>query len=508
MASLHKNNLSKRIVQKDWIQLHPLKIQSPSDFYYIQLSNKILFALDKDKYTALFEKKLIRQFALTAAAYFEDVISNIGLWRAIRQINFKKQRKYIPFINTTEEYQLDEINPEDIQFLIWTLVQRNELEQDKDTFINIENPIVSYVCVLIYDILDAEYENAPENEVLHNAVHSANLASDYFLFREFLKWLHYDSYLSCSYPKTKLQDELDGSKTNQFYKENKDVLKYTLIQSLIFTNTCSPIAIHAAKWLSEIVTDPLVKHIAQSIEYKPFANYRITGNNNKTLKIKLLEGDFDVFELNLNSLTSTEGIKNKTLISCAMTFFNGLWNVNGMASFGEEEPEEKFPTESTDIKRIKKSENNKTTFDFVLKNNKNSPIAYSRDSKDLLAFLLKLFPKSTKSELIPSNIETEKNFVVFAHPNIGLVMYSDLAKWIKDKNNPCYNKQSATDDSISLLCGGYNCQREFLEYLIQNNLIPDARINSLKGEEYGRKLLQDNLDFIVRFFQPELFATK
>jgi hypothetical protein len=87
-------------------------------------------------------------------------------------------------------------------------------------------------------------------------------------------------------------------------------------------------------------------------------------------------------------------------------------------------------------------------------------------------------------------------------------MYSDLAKWIKDKNNPCYNKQSATDDSISLLCGGYNCQREFLEYLIQNNLIPDARINSLKGEEYGRKLLQDNLDFIVRFFQPELFATK
>ena len=506
MASLHNNLLSNRIVQKDWIQLHPLKIQSPSDFYYIQLSNKILFALDKDKYTVVFAKNLKRQFALTAAAYFEDVISSIGLWRAIRQINFKKQGRYIPFINSTEDYQLDEINPEDIQFLIWTLVQRNELEQDKDTFINIENPIVSYVCMLIYEILDAEYENAPENEVLYNVVHSANLVSDYFLFREFLKWLHYDSYLSCSYPKIKLQDELEGSKTNQFYKENKDVLKYTLIQSLIFTDTCSPIAIHAAKWLAEIVTDPLVKHIAQSIEYKPFANYRITDTNNKTLKIKLLDGGIDIFELNLNSLTSTEGIKNKTLISCAMTFFNGLWNVNGMASFNEDDD---LQAESIDQPKSKMTENSKLTYEFILKKNKNSPVVYFRDAKELSVFLLKHFPNSTKKELIPSNMISYRNIVAFTHPNFGLIMYPELAELIKDKNNPYYNKQSATDHAISILCGGgFKYQREFLEYLIQNNLIPDAHINSLNGEEYGRKLVQDNLDFIVRFFQPELFATK
>jgi hypothetical protein len=511
MASLHNNNLSKRIVQKDWIQLHPLKIQSPSDFYYIQLSNKILTLLENDKNVIEFSINLKRQFAITASAYFEDIISNIGLWKAFRQIHFDKYGKNLPFLNTTDDYCPDEINLEDVKFLIWTIVQHDELVTGENLFINIENPIVSYVSILIYELLNNEYETAPENETLYNAVHSIKLASDYFLFREFLKWLHYDSYLSQEYPKNKILDEIENikeTKNQEYFKENKFALNYTLVNSLIFTAPCSPMAILATKWLAEIATDSKVKYIARAIEYKAFENYRIISKNNKILRLKLQYGEADIFELALESLSSTAEIKNKNTISCAMTFFNGLWNVNGMASFGEEEPEEKIPTESTDIKRIKKSENNKTTFDFVLKNNKNSPIAYSRDSKDLLAFLLKLFPKSTKSELIPSNIETEKNFVVFAHPNIGLVLYSDLAKWIKDKNNPCYNKQSATDDSISLLCGGYNCQREFLEYLIQNNLIPDARINSLKGEEYGRKLLQDNLDFIVRFFQPELFATK
>jgi hypothetical protein len=504
---MHSKNilpLFNKIVQKDWIQLHPLKLQSPSDYYFIQLSNKILLLLDKDKNAIVFSSRLKRLFAITAVSYFEDVISNIGLWKAFRQIHFEKCGKMLPFLHIREEYSMDEINLEDIQFLIWSIIQRDVLEQDELKFINIENPIITLVSLLVYEVLDAEYETAPENEVVHNAVHSANLASDYYLFREFLKWLHYDSYLSCPYPKNKLQYELERSKNNKFVKENKDVLSYTLVNSLIFTEPCSPIAIIAYKWFEYIVSDNKVKEFVHALEYKTFETYKIVGVNEKSLKIKLFDRGTDVFELDLNSLNSTADIKNKKAISCAMTFFNGLWNVNGMASFNDEED---ISTDSTDPESIVNSENNKMTYDFVLKNNKDRSIAYFKDTNELSDFLLKLFPDSTKNDLNLSNIKSDKNIVVFTHPNLGLVMYSDLAKWIKDKNNPCYNKQSASDHSVSIFCGGYNCQREFIEYLIQKNLIPDARINSLEGEEYGRKMVQDNLDFIVRFFQPELFST-
>jgi hypothetical protein len=461
--------------------------------------------LEKDKNASVFSSRLKRLFAITAVSYFEDVISKIGLWKAFRQIHSEMYGKMLPFLHIRDEYYMDEINLEDIQFLIWSVVQRDALEQNELKFINIENPIITLVSLLVYEVLDAEYETAPENEVVYNAVHSPNLATDYFLLREFIKWIHYDSYLSCPYPKNKLLDDLERSKSSKSFKENKEALKYTLIHSLIFTEPCSPIAIIACKWFENIVSDNKVKEVVLALEYKTFETYKIVGANEKSLKIKLFDRGTDIFELDLNSLNSTAEIKNKKAISCAMTFFNGLWNVNGMALFNDEDD---ISTDSTDPESIKNTENNKMTYDFVLKNNKDRSIAYFKDTNELSDFLLKLFPDSTKNDLNLSNIKSDKNIVVFTHPNLGLVMYSDLAKWIKDKNNPCYNKQSASDHSVSILCGGYNCQREFIEYLIQNNLIPEARINSLKGEEYGRKMVQENLDFIVRFFQPELFAIR
>jgi len=510
MSSQNKGLFSDKIVQKDWIQLHPLKLHSTTDFYYIQLSNKIFTLLLKDKTVNEFPTSLKRQFALTATAYFEDVISKIGLWSAIRKIHFEKHGKYIPFIDTTDEYQLDEINLEDVQFLIWTIFQRDVLECDELRFINIENPLLRYVSLIVYGVLDAEYETAPENETLYNAVHSANLATDYFLFREFLKWLHYDSYLSEEYPENEVRNEIEDlkkTKNQEYFYENKDALKYTLVHSLIFTSPCSPMAILSSKWLAEIVSDSKVKDIARAIAYRRFNNYRITGIDSKTIKVQLLDGDTDILELDINSLNSTKGIKDKTTISCAMTWFDGIWNVNGMASFGDIDEDDNLKDSINNV-AIEKKEDDKLTYDFVLKNNNNSPIAYFRDTKELSVFLLKLFPNSSKSELIPSNMTGNTNIVIFTHPKLGLIMFPDLAKWIKDKNNPCYNQKSASDHAVSILCGGYSCQREFLEYVIQNNLIPDARINSLNGEDYGRKLVQQNLDFIIRFFQPELFSVK
>ena len=70
-------------------------------------------------------------------------------------------------------------------------------------------------------------------------------------------------------------------------------------------------AILATKWLAEIATDSKVKYIARAIEYKAFENYRIISKNNKILRLKLQYGEADIFELALESLSSTAEIKNK-----------------------------------------------------------------------------------------------------------------------------------------------------------------------------------------------------
>lgn len=78
--------------------------------------------------------------ALTLAHYLEDVISDFGLWAAFTSKHRELYGKYLPFYTIDEEnYYCDEINPEDVRFLIWMVLQKSK----ETTFCNPENP---YLC--------------------------------------------------------------------------------------------------------------------------------------------------------------------------------------------------------------------------------------------------------------------------------------------------------------------------------------------------------------------------
>ncbi|MDR1652753.1 MAG: hypothetical protein LBS01_03715 [Prevotellaceae bacterium] len=46
---------------------------------------------------------------------------------------------------------------------------------------------------------------------------------------------------------------------------------------------------------------------------------------------------------------------------------------------------------------------------------------------------------------------------------------------------------------------------EILQFIIDNDCIPDLALNSIHGTEYGKLLLRKNTWFLTRFFQPDLF---
>jgi len=494
-----------KIYQKDWVALHPLSLQSSTDFYYIQLSNRILKLLEENIAVNEFSSSLKRQFAIVAAAYFEDVISNIGVWKGFRQIHFDKYGRYLPFLETTDDYYLDEINPEDIQFLIWSILQFDVIENEELRFLNIENPIISYVSLIIYEILDKEYESAPENEAFYNAVHSPRLASDFYLFREFVKWIHSKSYLSGLYPEKLINSQKEKLKnsTDDYFKKNYNAINYAISNSMIFTSPCSPLAISSTEWFAEITTDIKVKEIAKSLEYKKTANYLIVDFDEDVIKVKQIDDQSVMLDLDANSLESKEPFKTSNTVTCELAYFDRKWQVNGMAAFGLVDDKNNLKQDNLKQNEI---ESKIHTYQTTLTKNNGSPIAFFKNAKELATFLLKLFPDSPRDQLYPKDMKNDENIVVFTHPTLGLVMLPDMATLIKSKNNSLYNNRDASDHAISILCGAYVCPRVLLEYLITNNLIPDAYINSLKGTEYGRKLVQKNLDFIIRFFQPELYS--
>ena len=75
-----------KIFPKDWLQLHPYKQSTPVDSYYTGIANRIYDIMEKTELVNSFEGEETKQICIRMAAYFEDVISGMGLWRAFLPI--------------------------------------------------------------------------------------------------------------------------------------------------------------------------------------------------------------------------------------------------------------------------------------------------------------------------------------------------------------------------------------------------------------------------------------
>ena len=89
----------KRVIfTKDWLELHPYKTADAVDQYYVSLANAIYFQLAELDFADLFDKKQdAKHLALCLAAYFEDVITGLGIWRAFTTECKKRYGVYVPF---------------------------------------------------------------------------------------------------------------------------------------------------------------------------------------------------------------------------------------------------------------------------------------------------------------------------------------------------------------------------------------------------------------------------
>ena len=73
-----------KIFPKDWMQIHPYKQSTPIDSYYTSLANRIYGMMVETELINSFEPEDTKQICIRMAAYFEDVISGLGIWPSSR----------------------------------------------------------------------------------------------------------------------------------------------------------------------------------------------------------------------------------------------------------------------------------------------------------------------------------------------------------------------------------------------------------------------------------------
>lgn len=194
--------MKTKIYIKDWFNFKPYDSQTITDSYYLKLCNDVKFALTNNIQSFVLqiylEKKQLNHLACFLTSYFEDVISETNIWSSFIGVHKRLYKKQLPFYNLNEYYE-NEINIQDLSFLIWYFV--NTIQQEK--FIAPYNDFIIETAKKIIVLFDKEWEYAPENENLKSFYTIDEKEEDFYVARNMIDAILFKSYLF--YPDTLLK---------------------------------------------------------------------------------------------------------------------------------------------------------------------------------------------------------------------------------------------------------------------------------------------------------------
>ena len=237
-----------KIYPKDWLQLHPYKQSDPTDSYYTNIANRIYGMLEETRLAYSFEKDEVKQISIRMAAYFEDVISGLNIWRSFITEHKALYGKFLPFYTPDDHYYDDEVNYEDIRFLLWHYTQQYH-GFHKGTFVSPDNAANGDTAKLIYQMFCDEWTTAPENERLQQLFAPETRYEDKDKYLNLLYWFHYQSYLFTD----SLQELTDTVKEYwEQAKEQNEQYIMAIHKALAHISKSAFLAYTAPKWLSLI----------------------------------------------------------------------------------------------------------------------------------------------------------------------------------------------------------------------------------------------------------------
>lgn len=347
-----------RIYISDWQEMKPYQSHSSIDLYYLSICNEISKELDYVKKKDLvIPTNKFKDFVCFIVSYFEDVISETNLFATFRKKHSELYGKKLPFYEVDEEdYFENEINYEDIKFLIWYFANAC---QDDDV-LNTESVFIDLMAGDIFEIFENYFETAPENPKLKEA-YKLDLTDDFYEIRGFIQKILMGSYLFYPDISYKYMDELNELAEEHKKSNNFEQYFNELNDSFSLKTHTNLLSFKANQWAAYLLGEDHPNYEAiLSIENRISGffvideiinNYYVIEHIASKEKINLLQESFDYV------------VKGKNLDSIfymsAVNFCNQWW-FSGTCSI--------YDFDEEIINKIEEDPSFKSTFNFLPKN--------------------------------------------------------------------------------------------------------------------------------------------
>lgn len=128
------------------------------------------------------------------------------------------------------------------------------------------------------------------------------------------------------------------------------------------------------------------------------------------------------------------------------------------------------------------------------------PLLYFDNYSDLIRFFVEVLHWSNQPSTILPDLAERRKFVLFANQK-GILLAPDVASYFRDIHNPFYDEQDATTEGYRLFCQPGLCPFDLLRFGMQTGILPDVQFPF----QHGKILLQENWDFIARYYLGEYY---
>jgi hypothetical protein len=530
------NPKNKNVYIKDWLFFHPYYKSNNTDDYFLKISREVFGIIDSNmslepSFSLPFTQKV--RLACFLTCWFEDVISETGIWKTFIEEHSRLYGKFLPFYELHDYYPND-INRQDICFLIWNYFSNIYFENE---LIPPFSKWIFRTAEQIFNVFDREYELAPENVRLNEFLKLQDDEENFYLVKDKLRWLTFYCYLF-HFTKDKFDTEIENfineKQKDELYADNIDAFKYEISDNYIFNKVSQLLALKPNEWLAGILgNDHNLYHAVSRMSSKKTGSFLFLKEDDNYLYFKHLATDI-VIPATKKSMERMLGfVEERTILVIGFIEWRGEWWFSGIFSdvgYSEEliqkekesiESKLMFP-EKTAAKQKELLNNQEKA--FLEMNNKHIQFLSSRDNlqefyqvfNDYYIRVLKQNMPAEKDELFEKeatkkptlSIEGLKEHnqnnpvTVFFNPEAGVELYFGFTRLIPDEDNPFYQGENETDELLSLI-HSQQVSPAFANYVFTNYGLEKTGMN---GE--NNVFFMENLDFLMRFHKRNNYFTK
>jgi hypothetical protein len=460
-------------------------------------------------------------------SYFEDIISETNIWNTFINCHTKLYNKKLPFFNTDEYYE-NEINEQDISFLIWYFL--NTIQEEK--YLKPYNNYVEDIAKEVTLLFDKEYEYATENKHLKSFYAIDKNETDYYVVRNFINDILFNTYLFFPDTALKLQRQEE-----ELIKENDTHLSMYLRDirdSSVHKNCTRLLSLKGNEWAAEILgSEHPVSADLLGMSQKINGFFLYKGQNEQDIFLEHIASG-KKFDLTKKSFDHYRDLKKiDDMVFMGIVQWKNEWWFSGIQFQTKYDAnvvlDEKNSIESRRAVDFldNKKEDTITTLqkqkDAFLSFNNGSPIVFlpSADMNDFFSDYIEFYNKSlnlsvedreqaekrakkegyfgNKSNEMPNFAETSETGLVFFNPKSGGEVALGVNSAFPFKTNPFFVAEDSENDIMQLLMDD-SLSTELAMYCIDNfkNILPFLK------EGDGKKYL-DDIDFLLRFWKTEKY---